>query len=350
MSATPQPPETAPPLVPPVQPKDPILLQTPPGFRIAPCIALSPVGVLPPHLYEPAQGAMQIALPSKLVRNFELYPCTEVLIHEVPGHAALLVYGLWPGTLAEVALDKLRWMFGLEEDLTLFHHLCSRDRELPWVAEQRIGQILRSPTVFEDLVKVVIVSQRPKQAAAICQTLCSTFGSPTMLARHSFPEAAQLASVKESVLTEELGLGPLGKLIWRLAVRCAEGQPEPETLRRVRPSFSAALAGDDETLFDDLIGEELQWQERLTDLLLTLPGFGIRSVPPMLRLLGCFDLVEMHKAALTHFAKRYPPRRKRAEPESSDEILARLLKRVDGFAIYRGLAQSLLLLPPERKA
>jgi hypothetical protein len=237
MSATPQPPETAPPLVPPVQPKDPILLQTPPGFRIAPCIALSPVGVLPPHLYEPAQGAMQIALPSKLVRNFELYPCTEVLIHEVPGHAALLVYGLWPGTLAEVALDKLRWMFGLDEDLTLFHHLCSRDRELPWVAEQRIGQILRSPTVFEDLVKVVIVSQRPKQAAAICQTLCSTFGSPTMLARHSFPEAAQLANVKESVLTEELGLGPLGKLIWRLAVRCAEGQPEPETLRRVRPSI-----------------------------------------------------------------------------------------------------------------
>jgi len=333
-----------------MEPKEPIVLETPPGFRIAPTVQLSPIGVLPPLVYEPTQQALQIALPSRLFGNFELLPCVEILVREVPGHAALAVYGMRPGSVAEAAKDKVRVMLGLDEDLALFHHLCERDRELSWAAEHRVGHILRSPTVFEDLVKVLIVTQKPKQAALICQKLCTEFGSPTMLGRNCFPDAAQLATAKEATLSDELGLGTLGKMIWRLAVRCADGRPEPETLRRVRPSISAALAGEDESLFDDLVGEELEWQERIAELLLTLPGFGVRAVPSMLRLLGCYDLVELHKAALHAFAKRHPRRRKSKEAETSEETLERLLKRVDGFAIYRNLAQSLLLLPPLRSA
>ena len=372
MSSTPETSESTLRVAPPLEPKDPIVVPTPPGFRFAPCVSLSPIGVLPPLVYEPTQHAMQIALPSKLMGNFELFPCAEVLVHEVPDQSALLVYGMWPGPVADSAIDKVKWMLGIEEDLGLFHHLCERDRDLKWVAEHKVGRMLRSPTVFEDLVKIVIVTQRRKQAREICEKLCTAFGPPTMLARHGFPEASKLASAKMSELVDDLGLGPLGKMIWKLSVCCAEGHPSPETLRRVRPSVTAALCADDEALFDDLVGEELAWQERLTDLLLTLPGFGIRAVPPMLRLLGCHDLVELHHAALTMFAKRYPPRRKNKkkatshgpeqghdhahghdhdhEGECSQEVVERMLKRLNGFAIYRSLAQSLLLLPPERSA
>lgn len=340
-------------LGPKMEPKEPLVLATPPGFALAPCVALSPIGILPPLCYEPIQGVLQVALPSSLgsVQSAGLpgfqpaIPNREVLLHSVPGEPALLMFGLAKGPLADAAIETVRWMLGLDEDLSLFHHLCTTDRELGWVAEQKAGRMLRSATVFEDLVKVLITTQRPKQAHVICERLCQAFGPITMLSRPAFPEPQHLASARPDELQDDLQLGSLGHQIWQLAVLCAEGRPAPQTLKRQAPSLSAALCADDEALFDDLVGEELAWQERLTDLLLTLPGFGVRSVPKMMRLLGCYDLVEVHHHAVRAFAKQYPPRRKSKEPESNHDVMERLFKRLDGFGVYRSLAQSLLLLP-----
>jgi len=335
---------------PPLDRERPHLLAIPTGFSLAQAIRISPIGLLPPLLYDPVQPAMQAVIPIAHGPSAAPRPLQEVLIRGVPGHDALLIYGLGEGPHVEPVLGRVRWMLGLDDDLFLFYHLCSRDRDLAWVAEQHAAHVLRSPTVFEDLVKTLVVTQKAKQAHAICQTLCDAFGSPTMLSRLAFPTEQQLALATEDMLAKELGLGSLGTMIHRLARRCADGQPHPETLRRHRPSISQALADDDEELFDDLVVEELHWQERVAELLLTLPGFGVRAVPKMLRLLGCFDLIELHHSAMQTFAKRYPKRRKTAESETAAEMTDRLLKRLDGFAIYRSLAQSILLLPPERRA
>ncbi len=338
------------PLPPPIEPKQPQLLAIPTGFQLSHAIAISPIGLLPPMLYDPIQPALQAAIPLAPEREAAGFPVQEVLIRGVPGHDALLVYGVHPGEVAEAVLSRVSWMLGLDDDLLLFYHLCERDRDLAWVSEHKAAHILRSPTVFEDLAKTLIVSQHPKQADAICQKLCSALGSTTMLLRRCFPTEAQIAKATETQLREELGLSSLGTMLYRLAERCAAGQPHPETLRRVRPSISRALAEDDEALFDDLVVEELAWQERIAELLLTLPGFGVRAIPKMMRLLGCFDFVELHHSAMAAFAKRHPRRKKSAQAETRDELAERLLKRLDGFAIYRSLAQSLLLLPDGRSA
>ncbi len=335
---------------PPLEPKQPQLLAIPTGFLLSQAIAVSPIGVLPPAIYDPSQPALQTAIPLPQDREAEDCPVQEVLVRGVPGHDALLVYGARPGEMAEAVLSRVSWMLGLDDDLLLFYHLCERDRDLAWVSEQKAAHVLRSPTVFEDLAKTLIVTQNAKQAPEICQKLCTAFGSPTMLLRRSFPTEMAIANATESQLRDELGLKSLGTMLYRLAERCAAGQPHPETLRRVRPSISQALAEEDEGLFDDLVVEELYWQERVAELLLTLPGFGVRAVPKMMRLLGCFDLIELHRSATAAFAKRYPRRRKSAQAETAEELTDRLLKRLDGFAIYRSLAQSLLLLPDGRSA
>mgnify|MGYP000166715984 CR=1 FL=1 len=167
MSSTPETIEAAPQVAPPMEPKEPIVVPTPPGFRMAPCVRLSPIGVLPPLCYEPAKQAMQVALPSKLFGNFELFPCSEVLVHELPGEPALLVYGMRPGPLADSAVEKVKWMFGLDEDLGLFHHLCERDRDLTWVAEHKVGRMLRGPTVFEVFEGLQAVGDDAVRAAAL---------------------------------------------------------------------------------------------------------------------------------------------------------------------------------------
>lgn len=335
---------------PPLDPKHPHLLAIPSGFSLAQALRISPIGLLPPLIFDPTQPALQAVIPVSDGPSATPYPIQEVLIRGVPGHDALLVYGLERGPHTEAVLDRVRWMLGLDDDLFLFYHLCERDPELAWVSEQHAAHVLRSPTVFEDLVKTLVVTQKSKIARQICQTLCDAFGSPTMLARLAFPTEQQLAQVPESMLTKDLNLGTLGTMIHRLATACAAGQPHPETLRRVRPSISQALADDDEELFDDLVVEELAWQERVAELLLTLPGFGVKAVPKMMRLLGCFDMIELHHSAMQAFAKRYPQKRKSKEAETAADLTNRLLKRLDGFAIYRSLAQSILLLPDERSA
>ncbi|HEY5074337.1 MAG TPA: hypothetical protein VII34_06525, partial [Pyrinomonadaceae bacterium] len=55
----------------------------------------------------------------------------------------------------------IRHMFRLDDDLREFYQTVAANPEFAWVAHQGAGRLLRSPTVFEDLVKM------------LCTTNCS---------------------------------------------------------------------------------------------------------------------------------------------------------------------------------
>jgi 3-methyladenine DNA glycosylase/8-oxoguanine DNA glycosylase len=61
---------------------------------------------------------------------------------------------------AEIQRD-VRHMFRLDDDLAGFYQTMTGDADFAWVAREGAGRLLRSPTVFEDLVKM------------ICTTNCS---------------------------------------------------------------------------------------------------------------------------------------------------------------------------------
>jgi len=58
------------------------------------------------------------------------------------------------GELGEIE-GKVGWMLRLGEDLTDFYGLCEGEPALRHVVEEGKGRILRSPTVYEDVVKTV---------------------------------------------------------------------------------------------------------------------------------------------------------------------------------------------------
>src|SRR5438477_8764755 len=62
---------------------------------------------------------------------------------------------------AHKIIRDVRHMFRLDDDLQEFYRLMMGDPEFAWIAAQGAGRLLRSPTVFEDLVKM------------ICTTNCS---------------------------------------------------------------------------------------------------------------------------------------------------------------------------------
>ena len=66
------------------------------------------------------------------------------------------------GKRAATAIERdVRHMLRLDDDLGEFYRSVAVDPDFAWVAHEGAGRLLRSPTVFEDLVKM------------ICTTNCS---------------------------------------------------------------------------------------------------------------------------------------------------------------------------------
>ena len=71
------------------------------------------------------------------------------------GHARLKVVGRRPAAkLAEQLVSKVRHVLALDEDLSGFYARIADDPELAWAASGA-GRLVRSPTVFEDVVKTI---------------------------------------------------------------------------------------------------------------------------------------------------------------------------------------------------
>ena len=56
---------------------------------------------------------------------------------------------------AAIVLRDARHILRLDDDLRDFYLATDNDPEFSWVSQQGAGRLLRSPTVFEDLVKMI---------------------------------------------------------------------------------------------------------------------------------------------------------------------------------------------------
>jgi len=327
------------------KPKHPTLIQLPSRYSLSHAARLSPTAFLPPVVWNAEQTSVQVPLPIFVTGPFG-HAVPEVLVQSVPGHDVLVMWGLSPGMLSDEGQPTARWMLGVSDDLSLFRAMCEKDPAWAERTRTHAGYVWRSPAVFEDLVKVLLLCKAGrKKAASLCQSLCDAFGQPTMLHRTAFPTAELVAKASETLLREELGFGKLAKTVLALADVCAQGQPEPETLKRPSLPIVQALLRENALVIDDLLKEEFDWQDRVRDLLCTLPGFGVKEVPMMMPLLGLFDLPPVDADSLRAWAKRYPPSRKNPEPETYPQIQRRMHQHLGRFAPYVGLAQSILMLP-----
>lgn len=135
-----------------------------------------------------------------------------------PGYA--LVEG------AKATVPVVRHMLRLDEDLSRFYALVADDAELAWVT-QGAGRMLRSPTVFEDLVKT------------ICTTNCTwaaTVRMVTALVEHlgiggrTFPSPAVMAEASDDFYRDVARTGYRGAYLQTIARGVADGTLDLEIL------------------------------------------------------------------------------------------------------------------------
>lgn len=155
----------------------------------------------------------------------------------------------------------------MDEDLGDFYSAARQYPHYRWIPRTGAGRLLRSPTVFEDVVKMICTTNCSWSLTEIMvRNLTGYLGSPFRDGMNSFPTPAALAGVTESFIRSKIKAGYRSPFLLELSDRVAAGKLDIESWRRSK----------DPT-------EELFRQVR------SVKGMGEYAAGNILKLLGRYD-------------------------------------------------------------
>jgi N-glycosylase/DNA lyase len=167
---------------------------------------------------------------------------------------------------APVVTEAARRILRLDADLSRFYEAAHEDPDLDWVCAGA-GRMLRSPTVFEDVVKTVCTTNCAWSATVRMTTaLVEHLGLEAPDGRHAFPTPAAMAEADEDFYRDTVRAGYRGAYLRALAADVAGGSLDLEAL-------------NDPELPDEEVAERL----------LALPGCGPYATAHMMMLLGRYS-------------------------------------------------------------
>jgi N-glycosylase/DNA lyase len=126
----------------------------------------------------------------------------------------------------------LRSCLRMDESLSEFHAAARKYPTYRWIARSRSGRLLRSPTVFEDVVKMICTTNCTWALTTIMvSNLVHEFGPAFDNGRWGFPEPAAIAGTSEHALRTRCTTGYRAPFILAFAERVASGKLDVETWR-----------------------------------------------------------------------------------------------------------------------
>lgn len=212
-----------------------------------------------------------------------------------------------PRERREVAASLVH-VLRLDDDLAPFWKLCRREASQRWIARRGAGRLTRSPTLFEDLSKLLMTTNCSWAATRnMASHLVDALGAPTPSGRRAFPTAEACAKKSEAFFRDQ------GRLGYRASA-----------LRRLARDFATGALCESDFRDESLATHEVR------DRLLALPGFGPYAAGQALRLLGRYDDFALDAWCRGRLAARSPSGR-----APSERTLAKRYRR---FGQWRGLA------------
>ncbi|HEY0763880.1 MAG TPA: hypothetical protein VGD61_16010 [Pyrinomonadaceae bacterium] len=215
-----------------------------------------------------------------------------------------------PLTKSETAivLRDARHVLRLDDDLEPFYLATAGDPEFAWVGQQGAGRLLRSPTVFEDLVKMICTTNCSwALTLKMVQGIVNNLGRETGDGRRTFPTAQVMASMPLKFFVDEVRSGYRAPYLKELADRVASGELNVEAW-----------------LSSDLPTRDLLKQMK------GVKGVGEYAAENLLKLLGRYDGLALDSWTRARFFELRNKGRK-----ANDKKIARYYAR---FNEWRGLA------------
>ena len=208
---------------------------------------------------------------------------------------------------SERVVRDVRHMFRLDDDLEGFYQTTAAEPEFAWIAKEGAGRLLRSPTIFEDLVKMICTTNCSwSLTEKMVGALVTELGEESDDGRKSFPTAQALARKPAQFFRDKIRAGYRAPYLKELAQRVASGELDVESW----------LTND----------------APLTDLLKEMKGVkgvGNYAAENLLKLIGRYDGLALDSWTRAQFARSRNQGR-----AASDRKIARYYARFDS---WRGL-------------
>ena len=132
-------------------------------------------------------------------------------------------------TAAESVMRDVRHMLRLDDDMKGFYDTVSTVPGFEWIAESGAGRMLRSPTVFEDLVKMICTTNCSWALTEKMVTgLVKNLGREADDGRRTFPTPEAMALMPLKFYVNEVRAGYRAEYLKELADRVAGGEINPE--------------------------------------------------------------------------------------------------------------------------
>lgn len=226
---------------------------------------------MPPFAETPQHGlSYVIRLNTGKVLRFEANPADE----------AVRVSSTELLTAAEQTelSQTITWMIDLDQDFSEFYALARQEPKLVKMVEHQAGRVLRSPTLFEDVIRTLLTTNTLwRHTLRMCREVTTRFGEPLECEpeQHTFPTPSSLAVVGEPSLRELCRMGYRAQYVDELSQRVASGELDLEALK------TSSLPSID-----------------LRKELMTIKGVGGYAAANLLMLLGRYDFVPVDSWAL----------------------------------------------------
>ena len=214
--------------------------------------------------------------------------------------------------LSQIAVKKVvadvRHMLRLDDNIAEFYRMMTTDNDFNWIPTQGAGRLLRSPTVFEDLVKMICTTNCSWALTKKMVTgLVENLGRESSNGQRTFPTPEAMALMPVKFYVNEVRAGYRSEYLKLLADRVASGELDVEAW--LTSSLSTA----------DLIKE-----------MRGVKGVGPYAAENLLKLLGRYDGLALDSWTRAKFFSARNNGRK-----TTDKKIARYYSR---FKEWRGLA------------
>lgn len=202
----------------------------------------------------------------------------------------------------------VRHIFRLDEPLDEFYAAVAKDPDFAWIARDGAGRLLRSPTVYEDLVKSIMTTNCSWSLTRKMVTgLVGNLGREAACGRRAFPSAEVMAARPVEFYRDVVRAGYRAAYLKELAERVASGELDVESW-----------------LSSKLSTAELKRE------MMRVKGVGDYAAENLLKLVGRYDVLALDSWVRGKFAKV----RNRGRV-CDDKKIARFYSR---FREWRGLA------------
>lgn len=214
--------------------------------------------------------------------------------------------------LSQTATKKMvadvRHMLRLDDNFTDFYRLMTADNDFNWIPTQGAGRLLRSPTVFEDLVKMICTTNCSWSLTKKMVTgLVENLGRESSNGQRTFPTPEAMALMPLKFYVNEVRAGYRSEYLKLLADRVASGALDVEAW------LTSPLSTAD-----------------LTKEMRGVKGVGPYAAENVLKLLGRYDGLALDSWTRAKFVSVRNNGRK-----TTDKKIARYYSR---FKEWRGLA------------